>query len=444
MKFINTNTNKKFREVAIGNSTLYVHGYINYTDNDLFTKLDKGIVPIDLKGQFGIIFISNDFWLGIADHLCTTQLFYSKDHISPNLKDVKDNTKFLHKDSLCESQLDILRIHTVGDVTPWKEIKRIDFQHYVKNGTQYEYANILHEPTTLYNKEYAYDTYMQAIKNMDIKDPTLLFSSGRDSAFMAMLLKEAGFNPRLINITSKNANQVADRIGTERYRQELGWVIDDYDIEYSGPTTEDDAELFCSNYWHDTTHPPKRHACEMYNGTKLTGEVTIASHIKKNYGNYFINASNRIKIEDVINLYITYTHSLQTSKEPRVLSKDRLGSKAKSEGYDYIFEYYRNIINNIDKPKLYSHCIWVNRSFCSQRIYAQSQDPSNEWGNVFSDYDVFNMNSNIDYTTDTSKDRIKKYPLYQVAKMFKSWTDISWDSPIVGLGIPSKNKFRNV
>ena len=39
---------------------------------------------------------------------------------------------------------------------------------------------------------------------------------------------------------------------------------------------------------------------------------------------------------------------------------------------------------------------------------------------------------------------IDKFPLYQVGEMFKEWSDISWKVPVIGLGIPSKNKFKNV
>jgi len=38
-------------------------------------------------------------------------------------------------------------------------------------------------------------------------------------------------------------------------------------------------------------------------------------------------------------------------------------------------------------------------------------------------------------------DNIRKFPLWEVGNMFEAWTDISWDAPTIGLGIPERNKF---
>jgi hypothetical protein len=445
VKFINTNTNKKFREVTIGNNTLYVYGYINYIDNDLFTKLDKGIVPINLKGQFAFVYITPTKWIAVVDHLCTTQLFYSNNHISPNLKDVKDNTKYLNEDQMCKSQLAILKEYTVGDVTPWKEIKRIDYQHYVEDGKAYEYANILHEPTIDYDPEYAYNLYCGVAKNMNLKDPTLLFSAGKDSAFIAMLLKEVGYNPKLINITSKNNKHNADKILAQRYRDEMDWDIENYEIEYSGPTTNEDTELFSSNYWKDNTHPPKRHAVEQYTGHKLTGEVALWSGESRKIFNYLVNNQGKVNIKDTIGIYLNLASSIQANSKPFSCSPEFLGKLIHTEGYEFIYEYYYNIITNIDKPDMYSHYIWSSRSYSSHRIYTQSQDPTNQWVNIYSDYDIFNMNTNMSIGTMVNRpiDNIRKFPLWQVGKMFKEWSDISWDAPVVGMGIPDRGKFIN-
>jgi hypothetical protein len=443
MIFINNNKNKIFREYKANDATLYIHGYTNYSDESLLIKLKDNKVPKDLKGQFGIVFISSKHWIGVVDHLCTTQLFYSKDHISPSLKDVKDNTKYLNEDSMCKSQLKILREFTVGDVTPWKEIKRIDFQHYAKDNKQYEYANILHEPTKDYDPDYAYDLYCNVAKNMDLKDPTILFSAGKDSAFVAMLLKEVGYNPKLINITSHNGRHNADKILTQRYRDEMEWNIEQYDIEYSGPSTKLDIELFSSNYWKDNTHPPKGHAVEQYTGHKLTGEVALWSGESRKVFNYLVNNHKHISNADVIGIYLNLSVSVRASSAPFTFTTDFLGDLVNSEGYRFIYDYYNNVINNIDKPDIYSKYIWSSKSYSSHRLYAQSQDVNNQWANIYSDYDVFNMNTNmsIDTMVNNKIDDIRKYPLWQVGNKFKEWTDISWDAPVVGMGIPERNKF---
>ena len=438
MKFINTNKCRSFREL---NNRLWIYGYTNYSDEFILAQLDTGTFPKDIKGQFAFVYITPTKWIAVTDHLCTTQLFYSNEHISPSIKDVEDSTKHLHEDPMCKSQLAILREYTVGDVTPWKEIKRIDYQHYVEDGKSYEYANILHEPTKDYDPEYAYDLYCNVAKNMDLQDPTIMFSAGKDSAFIAMLLKEVGYNPKLINITSPNAKHNADKILTKRYRDEMGWDIEDYEIEYSGPTTDEDADLFSSNYWKDNTHPPKRHAVEHYTGHKLTGEVALWSGESRKVFNCLVNKD--LNIKDTINLYLNLANSIQANTKPFTCDPKFLGKLLNTEGYEFIYDYYHNIISNIDKPDVYSHYIWSSKSYSSHRLYAQSQDPSNTWVNIFSDYDVFNMNTNMSLSTMVNKpiDNIRKFPLWEVGNMFEAWTDISWDAPTIGLGIPERNKF---
>jgi hypothetical protein len=52
-----------------------------------------------------------------------------------------------------------------------------------------------------------------------------------------------------------------------------------------------------------------------------------------------------------------------------------------------------------------------------------------------------NTNMSIDTMVNNKIDDIRKYPLWQVGNKFKEWTDISWDAPVVGMGIPERNKF---
>ena len=445
MKFININNkNKIFREVVLNDDILYIQGSINYSDIAIISKLKSGKVPNDLKGSFALVFISPKHWIGVVDHLCTTQLFYSAHHISPSLKDVKDNTKFLHEDPLCENQLKILKEHTVGDVTPWKEIKRIDFQHYAINGTQHQYANILNNPISKYDSDDAYDLYTSKIKEICNQDTAVMLSGGKDSAFIVMLLKEIGINPRLIHLTSKNINHSIDDRAIAKYKK-LGWDIENHYVDYIGPNNEEEEELFSSNFWSDDTHPPKRRIVLDHKGPVITGEVSIADIQRKTYGSYFANAYDKIKTTDVINRYLIQKMTWTSRKAPFSMAPAALGDLYKSETYEYILNHYLNIINELDQPIVYSHYSVFSHQAEAVRLYAQSQDPGVNWVSLFGDYDIYNMNLNMDWKyKDDMVNNVQKLPLYNVGVKLKAWTDISWGMPIVGLGIPDKKKFNNV
>jgi hypothetical protein len=53
------------------------------------------------------------------------------------------------------------------------------------------------------------------------------------------------------------------------------------------------------------------------------------------------------------------------------------------------------------------------------------------------------MNINMSINTMVNKpiDNLRKFPLYNTGRQFTEWSDISWDAPIIGLGIPERNKF---
>ena len=131
MKFIDDN----FRKCIGKNGTLYTKGYTNISDLKILQSIEANQFP-KISGQFAFVYISNQgSWTAAVDHFCTTNLFYTNDMISTNFYKLSKHTnKTLN--TFIQDQLDILQNHTVGDQTIYKEINRIEPEHYVENGKQ--------------------------------------------------------------------------------------------------------------------------------------------------------------------------------------------------------------------------------------------------------------------------------------------------------------------
>ena len=83
-------------------------------------------------------------------------------------------------------------------------------------------------------------------------------SGGKDSAWVAMLMHELGYNPRLVHITSERNSHSIDDQQCKLYKQELGWPVNHYEIDYTGMIVGEDDVFY--ELWNDSTFPVKRHS----------------------------------------------------------------------------------------------------------------------------------------------------------------------------------------
>ena len=86
---------------------------------------------------------------------------------------------------------------------------------------------------------------------------------------------------------------------------------------------------------------------------------------------------------------------------------------------------------------MYSHYMFLLQYNSSHRLYAQSHDHYYEWYNIFADYDIYNLFLNLDWKYKEGD--IQKKTLYDIAKskFGEHFTDIPWQLPIAGLGVPN-------
>lgn len=433
MYFLNSNPNRLFKTKSrLGQ--LYYYGYTNTSWDYICKILDQGDFPKNLKGQFAFVYINGKNWIACVDHLCTTQLFYTKDKIDCNFDNIVAVTKNLHQNTDNLKQLEILKSHTVGPETPYKEILRIEPETYVKNGYVYRYSDILNEPLQVFEVESVYEKFVEVCKKYPLNESTLLFSGGKDSGWLALLLKHLSYDIDLVHIHSPNSKNTIDFDATKCYEKECGFDIKYYPVNIL-PTSNE-------TFWRNAQFLTKSKAAATGQGAiKLSGEVggTLMGHSGW-VGPLLANGNT--DIDNYIKTFISVQHQWNKKGISTNIDDTRFGNLVKTQAWEQIFEYFRKKIQNIDKPdsyKFYNFCI---NEFSSHRLYAETQDIYNTWFNIFSDYDIQNAFINSTWNTKY-KSNYKKYHLYKIGKLkFTNWTDISWRYPAIGMSIPNDRTFR--
>ena len=443
MKFLNNNPNRKFRLLEGKDCFLYIYGYTNMHDQEILKQLMQDKFPTTIRGQFAFVFLTQHDWIACVDHLATTNLFYTQDQISPDYFDLKGRTP----NKNIQEQLDILKTHTVGPETLYKEIKRVEPETYVKNGVIKKYSDILNQPNKEFNVEEAYSYFEKAVAQVDLTNSNVCLSGGKDSAWITMFLKHLGYDPKLVHITSPNKEHSIDDDACDLYRKECGWDIENYVIDYTGEIEKED--YIFNTFWKDNIFPAKKHAMKNHSGITLSGEVSEMQSNKQVFNFYLDNMRGKINNEHLINycMYSYYTHGKVNSYP--VTSE--IWHFPRTEGHQYILDYYNNILDNSQKPNKYL-TFWT-LSFCTARIWHESQDKDNYWFNLFTDYDVFNYLMNTNNIENDITDTVRssrpfgnmspKPKLYEIgSKKFSTWSDISWRFKTEGMGIPSKSMFN--
>lgn len=432
MNFLNSNPNRLFKtKKRIG--TLYYYGYTNTSWDYICKTLDTGNFPTNLKGQFAFVYIGKKDWIACVDHLCTTQIFYTNDKIDSNFNNLVSATFDLHQNTDNLKQLEILKSHTVGPETPYKEILRIEPETYVKNGNVYRYSDILNEPLHNLKIDNVYEQFVTACKKYPLDESTLLFSGGKDSGWLALLLKHLNYDIDLVHIHSPNSRNNIDFHTVKAYEQECNFPIKYYKIDILSKPND--------TFWKNAQFLTKTQAASLGKGKiKLTGEVgdTIGGFLGS-VGN--LGANKLVPNEDdFIRCFISKQHTWGKKGSQRNIN---IVEKYKdTEAYQQIFEHFRAKLKRIEQPYNYKYYNFMLNEFNSHRLYAESQDTNNTWYNIFADYEIQNSFINSLWC-DKHHSSIKKWHLYRIGQeKFSNWTDISWRFPTVGMGIPDAGLFR--
>jgi len=423
MIFLNKNPKRQF---TCFKNKLWIYGYSNYSHEDLYNKLENRDPPKDIRGQFAYVYIDNDYWIGCVDHYATTNLYYTKNKISDNLRDLIKDTDQLTDCKLWHEQKNIIKQFTVGELTRYNEIEQIMPEHYCINTKQSRYMDLLNEDSISEpdpNKTLkCLERIFSHIHNLD---PVVSFSGGKDSAFLAMALKHFGFNPRLVKVHSDNVKNLIDINAAKDY-ENIGWNIEYLNVNNTRHFSKD--TYWCEDtHWHAGQFSVKRHAVKDKGDIAMSGEVGggyIVGDIVK-YSHNYLASTNNPKIEDLVNIFTNATSSHFQNTPSTIIS-----NVEKNAGYHFILNYFTEKWNRIDKDPYEKMLAFYRTEIASYRLWGESQDYDNTWFSLFSDPDLVKQWHYLSY-----KYKKKKNNMHDVAKLFSSYTDISWNYRITGMSI---------
>lgn len=432
MKFYNPNPYLSFRK----RNNLYITGYCNYTDVQLEKKLASGEIPQDIRGTFAYVYINPKLyghkWIACVDHFSSISLYYTKDTICPDFHELAKKTDKTRNEFIA-AQLDIMRDRTVGPQTIYKEIRRVEAEHYCVNGVQRRYSDILceHEIKPIDHEE-NYERLKYITQKMVKEDPVICFSAGKDSAFVAMVAKSLGYDPRMVFIDSPRRRNTVDSDACQEYR-DLGWNIETFNVSGTREFPED-MDKFEYEFWCNGQFSVKRRAMAQYPGIKMSGEIGGGLPKSNVISCYLINQGH-IDIDSAVNIWLNSLYTYRKRHYPKPSCNEQWGDLRKTEAFEYIFEHYRDIFRR--SPHDYLHTVY---SFpivdgAEHRIWAEGQDDMNRWFNMFADYDIQASWINSPFE-DRNRNGIQKFQMYEICRKFYSgFTDISWNYPIVGISI---------
>ncbi len=383
-------------------------------------------------GNLSSVFIKDGRWKASVDHFSSTPLFYSDNYISPSFKEIVDAEKELGTeltiDKLTTGQLKYLRRHTVGPGTIYNQIKRVEEN----------WLPFLSQDLIDYDMHEEYERFCYLLDLHKDKEMTVGLSGGRDSAWLTMFLKHRGYNPNLVHITSPNNYNGIDDACCFRYKKEMGWNIENFEVEFISDVFEEEDEVF-KEFWPDLIYPLKSHSVKKYEGIKISGECSESS--KANKIQWMLDMD--ITDDDVfITNYLKHNFNNRVYYGRAVENYDPNIWKTKDDSLEYIFEYYRNIIKELGDHPLRHSSFWIP-SYQASRLYQESQDPRNEWFSPFADFKIQTTNIFKKKEKKVNKEvfdnkKQQKPKMYEMGKKYfgKEWSEISWEYDIVGMGIP--------
>ena len=379
-------------------------------------------------GQSASVFMKDGRWSATVDHFATTQLFYSDNFISPSFKEIVDAEKELGTklttDRITTGQLKYLKRHTVGPGTIYNQIKRVEEN----------WKPFLNQDLIEYDIEEEYERFCYLLDLHKGKEITVGLSGGRDSAWLVMFLKHRGFNPNLIHITSPNNYNGIDDICCDRYRKEMGWEIENFEVDFIHDVYDEEDKVF-TEFWSDSIYPLKSHSVSKHKGIKMSGESSESDHSKKIQ---WMKDMGVVDDDIYITEYIKRMFNNDTYYGRGMENFDTKVWKVQDESMDYIYEYYRKILKELKDHPLKHNIFWIP-SYQSSRLYQESQDHRNEWFAPFADRELQKINIFKKETRQSNlSNSMKKKKLYNMGEKYfgKEWSGLSWDYDIVGMGIP--------
>ena len=412
-----------------GSKTLLYKGNVNMKLTDLCTTLDNEVFPLNIRGNFSFVFLSDkkNVIFAAVDHFATYPLFYSDTFISQYFNDIKNALSSYSTNIFITDTIKYFGGYSVGPETSITEINRLQPGHYLHNGVQIKYMDILISNMT--EGDYTINARDALIRNIDTitneitNGANLLLSGGKDSTLLLKLFLDSNANINPISLISDyqifSERKIVSEICTE-----YNIVADIKNIEKSGIYNFKDTDF--SGFWIDSTFSPKYTAKDK--DSVITGECGT--------GVYSINplitfcSQKPRTVTEICEFLVLDISRYHKEQHYKPISNESL-----------ITEY---LVNHFKKTFTESNLSLDNKLLhlpiketTSYRLFLYSQDKNTRWYHPFTDWEFINYTVNCHGTLKVSN----KFDKELYIKMFPNISKTPWKYPKNGLSIPPISKY---
>lgn len=410
---------------------LYIKGNTNLTIEEISKSLDSEVFPFSLRGNFALIYISQNIKCYAVDHYSTIPLFYTDSHIGISHQDVKRTLNKIEDNVFIKKLIGYFGGYSVGPETNIKGLYRVEPCTYVWNGKVERYIDLFSKEKNEFNPLTVKELFKASVsKNADTNNNGLLLSGGKDSSSLLGCLLNWGYEVSPISLISEHQTY-SDKKIVEQLSKDYNIDVDFVNIDYSGPILNDYENDRYFGFWRENPFGAKKDVLKKYNfSTVLTGEAGPSVYTYRPQLNYAIQ--KKAHIVDIIKILVIdiMTYHRVSSVDTKYIWHNW------QEHVDFLIDYYYNMYNSFETNDITNkliHLTTIDQS--AYRVFAYSQDFDINWKHPYMDWNFVNYIINLD-----SKYKINKNILKLGLSELISHTP--WRYPKNGLSIPSINKYR--
>lgn len=393
MKF---QTNSNFTHHRLWHGDLWIAGNCNI-EPDTFGKVFSDHDIPNTEGNFAVVWIGDDgWWMAQTDHLNTYPLWYRED--GTEVYSLWSQVENINRDDVFYAMRDLLYGQmTVGTRTPCQQVKRLQPDHCLDNGTQVRYRWSINESNGPAMSEWQDILYNAVDKSCNDGD-VLFLSGGRDSTTIANVAHKIGKKLQYVHITKGKPNP--DTTSCKEFAENIG-----INVNYIDPwQRKNDWNEY--GYWHDSSYSPKRECILQLGATAgISGEMGVSESGSKKI-NPILQMPN-ITIEQLTNIWLSTLEARNESVASPLIhtdyTKDHRFYEFYETAYTELIGYFDNLwehYKQTDNPTHLFKCAIMmhQQDHESYRLHNYSQDVIIQWKHPLANFKWYNLIMNCDVT----------------------------------------------
>lgn len=442
VKFLNLNDD--FDLLLADSVELWHWGKANMDWHQVFESCREGVFPQDIRGRFAFFYRDKNNVFMCVNHVAEKPLYYTEDRCFAYLNRWVLDTELEKNDAVHEAQLGLLGFcYTIGEHTPYEQIRRVKPEHYYHNGVQYRYSDVSRPRGYIWDDE-LYRHLLNSSLERELAtqmQASMLFSSGRDSAVIASALAQTQLNRKVDFYTiyheSGTHNEVDDAMSN-------AYQLDIAPVELRANVTRplDAGYEFNDSAWHVKYQTLSRYNID---GLIITGEVGNCM----SYGetgkrlNYFTNCYGKIKPEEIASMICSHVENFkQTCTNTSTFSDQFLRDSVHAPvAWQMIVDDVADDLNrwgfHYSKDLDYKRNCIINAGSLHHKVFrlrGYSQDTGRQYFHPLADYYVMEYTLGLSWFEREQHDTAKWY--YQRAyQQSGPFAIAAWNNNVRGLGI---------